>query len=77
MSVKREQILQRYCDEMELTPDQQTIFCCRVELIPTQILADPYIYEDLSKGMTPRAAARKWGITRMRAWRISQAIAQQ
>jgi hypothetical protein len=69
MSVKREQIIQRYVQELELNQDQIAVFCCLVELIPTKDLASGFVYSDINKGMTIRATARKWGMTR---WQISE-----
>lgn len=71
MSVTREDILQKYIEEIELTSDQATVFCCLVQLIPTETLAATFVHSDINKGMTIRAAARKWGIKPTRVFLIS------
>lgn len=72
MPVKREQIIQRYVQELELTEDQITVFCCLVELIPAKILVRPFALEDVTKGISGRATARKWGLSEPMVRRIAK-----
>lgn len=72
MSLNRDQILQRYIEEIELSEDQATVFCCLVQLIPTVKLAAVFVHADICKGMTIRAASRKWGITPTVVYKISK-----
>jgi hypothetical protein len=71
MSVKREQIIQRYVEELELNEDQVAVFCCLVELIPAKILVRPFALEDVAKGNSERATARKWGLSGAMVRRIA------
>ncbi len=72
MSVKREQIIQRYVQELELNQDQVAVFCCLVELIPAKILVRPFALEDVTKGISGRATARKWGLSEPMVRRIAK-----
>jgi hypothetical protein len=72
MSIKREHIIQRYVEELELSEDQQMVFCCLVELLPAKVLVRPFVLADITKGNSERATARKWGLSGAMVRRIAK-----